>query len=318
MWMITTGNRNRTASRINILAQYSTARDDRTGPLQVWRWAVRHGLLAVFIGVEQRPRRRGPCVRYNETWQSSKGGRQLTTATKEPKQRDKPRRTAFISAPVSTNTGGIRQILQHQGIDAFTADQILPPGGRLSDILQHAIANADVVLAIFDSGVNSNVFFELGFAQALKKRTLILVDADVDPPFIADVGVTFLRTKLDNTQAIEVGISQVLNAPLHGTSAAFPGSLETRDLLGTLFDRLDESESFLLGWILAKGERHGEQGLRSPCDRQERRLGNTSVESHPRESKDETDERHRESYGRAPGRHLGERSPDSRDEARSR
>jgi hypothetical protein len=144
----------------------------------------------------------------------------MTTASTEPKQRGIPRRTAFISAPLSTNLGGIRRILQRQGIEAFTADQIVLPGSRLSDNLQEAIGNADVVLAILDSGVNSNVFFELGFAQALRKRTLILVDADMGPPFIANVGATFLRTKLDDTQAIEVGICQFLKVPHHGTSAA--------------------------------------------------------------------------------------------------
>lgn len=158
----------------------------------------------------------------------------MTTAATEPKQRDKPRRTAFISAPLLTNTGGIRRILQRQGMEAFTADQLVLPGSRLSDILQEAIGNADVVLAIFDSGVNSNVFFELGFAQALKKRTLILVDADVDPPFIADVGATFLRTKLDNTQAIEVGISELLKVPYHGTSAA----VKQTNAIGNLTDQL--------------------------------------------------------------------------------
>jgi nucleoside 2-deoxyribosyltransferase len=146
-------------------------------------------------------------------------GRQMITATTEPEHRDKPGRTAFISAPHSTNTGGIRRILQRQGIEAVTTDQIAPPGRRLSEVLQEAIGNADVVLAIIDSGVNSYVFFELGFAQALNKRTLILVDADVDLPFDADVGATLLRTKLDNTQAIEAGITELLNVPHHGTAA---------------------------------------------------------------------------------------------------
>jgi hypothetical protein len=158
----------------------------------------------------------------------------MTTATAEPKQRDKPKRTAFISAPRSTNTGGIRRILDRQGIEALTADQIVPPGTRLSDVLQEAIGNADLVLAIFDSGVNSNVFFELGFAQALKKRTLVLIDADVDPPFIADVGATFLRTKLDNTQAIELGICQLLKVPHHGTSPA----VKQTNAIGDLADPL--------------------------------------------------------------------------------
>ena len=90
------------------------------------------------------------------------------------------------------------------------------------------------MLAIIDNGVNSYVFFELGFAQALRKRTLILVDADVDPPFIADVGATFLRTKLDNTQAIEVGIAQLLNVPHHGTSAA----VKQVNAIGNLTDEL--------------------------------------------------------------------------------
>jgi hypothetical protein len=157
----------------------------------------------------------------------------MTTATTEPKQRDKPKRTAFICAPLSTNTSGIRRILERQGIEALTADQLVMPGSRWSDILQEAIGRADIVVAIIDSGVNSNVFFELGFAQALKKRTLILVDADVEPPFlIADA--PFLRTKLNNTEAIELGVSQLLKVPHHGTSAAVK---QTR-AIGNIADQL--------------------------------------------------------------------------------
>ena len=157
----------------------------------------------------------------------------MLTATAQSTQAGKLRRTAFISAPVSTNTSGIRRILQRQGIESLTADQIAAPGSRLSDVLQEAIGNADVVLAIFDRGANSNVFFELGFAQALKKRTLILSDADVDPRFIADVGATCLRTKLDNTQAIEVGISLLLKVPHHGTTAG----MKKTSAVGIVADR---------------------------------------------------------------------------------
>ncbi|WP_339911553.1 hypothetical protein [Symmachiella dynata] len=158
----------------------------------------------------------------------------MTAVTKESKQRDKRKRTAFISAPLSTNTIGIRRILERQGIEAFTADQIVMPGCRLSDTLQEAIGRADVVVAIIDSAENSNVFFELGFAQALKKRTLILVDADVESPFVADVGTTFLRTKLDNTQAIEMGVSQLFKVPHHGTSVV----AKQTNSIGNLADEL--------------------------------------------------------------------------------
>lgn len=158
----------------------------------------------------------------------------MTTATSEPKQRDTTKKTAFISAALSTNTAGIRRILERQGIEAITADQIGMPGSRLADILQEAIGRADVVVAIIDSGVNSNVFYELGFAQALKKRTLILVDADVDAASMGDVGGTYLRTRLDNTKAIELGVAQILKAPHHGTSEA----VKQTKPIGRLADKL--------------------------------------------------------------------------------
>src|SRR5438874_6944129 len=89
---------------------------------------------------------------------------------------ERPRgRTALITAPVATDTSVIRRILESQGVEAYSADELDGPGRSMSEILQEAVEQADVVVAVLHGSVqSSNVFFELGFAQALNKPAIVI------------------------------------------------------------------------------------------------------------------------------------------------
>src|SRR4051794_12813631 len=110
-----------------------------------------------------------------------------------PPRTDGPKRTAFVSAPASADTTVLRELLARHGVDAFTADEVALPGRALSEVIRECVARADLVVAVLDGGAGSgNVLFELGFAQALGKRTLILVDADEFLPMVTSVGAPYL------------------------------------------------------------------------------------------------------------------------------
>lgn len=59
-------------------------------------------------------------------------------------------------------------------LEAFRASDVFKPGIILEDIL-HDILESEVIIAEITSG-NPNVFYELGYAHALKKPTILLAD----------------------------------------------------------------------------------------------------------------------------------------------
>jgi predicted nucleotide-binding protein len=85
----------------------------------------------------------------------------------------------------------VRKALQSAGIDLATPD--FDPGASLADVITDAIASADLVIADI-SKANPNVFYELGYAHALRKNTILLVSKDASPKLPSDLIGTFYRT----------------------------------------------------------------------------------------------------------------------------
>lgn len=121
---------------------------------------------------------------------------------------------AFITSPVSVDVRGVRQILERRGITTFTADELNLPGCPLSEILQEGMSRADIVVGVLGTGTSSdNVLFELGFAQAMKKRTLVLVSGDAPLSGWASTGIPYVRLDLTNPQAVDFAVAQIFKVP---------------------------------------------------------------------------------------------------------
>jgi hypothetical protein len=150
-------------------------------------------------------------------------------------------RRAFITAPTDTDTGVIREILAREGVVAFTADELDLPGLSLPEIVREAVGRADMVVAVTgdaDTNKNSNVFFELGFALAMKKRALLIVGGDAPLPMSAvTTGIPYLRADPTNAKAIQYGLSKFISAPLNGGKGSSVQAAETRPI-GPAADRL--------------------------------------------------------------------------------
>jgi len=148
--------------------------------------------------------------------------------------------SVFISAPASVDTSKLREALEDRGFDPFTLEDAEAGGRSISDLIEDSIDRADLVLVVVPhhGTRNPNVFIELGYALAKKKRILALVPPDEELPFS---DVPYLRTELDNPEAIGFGLDQVLAAPKgKGKGKSRNHGIKKTKPLGAAADRLIE------------------------------------------------------------------------------
>jgi hypothetical protein len=151
--------------------------------------------------------------------------------TGEKPKRDNGRRKVFITSSRPEDAKALGATLDHLGIDWFTLDDVDLPGRNLLEVLLACIERADVVLAVLDASPKSrNVFFQLGVAQGLKKRTLALVEGEELLPSVISFGTPYLRTRADNSKAVEFALTQLLAAPPHSGKAPEEAVTRTRPL----------------------------------------------------------------------------------------
>lgn len=75
----------------------------------------------------------------------------------------------------------IKPLARHMGYETVRADEIFQPGLIIRDI-EKQIVEADVIVAEI-TPENANVYYELGYAHALRKPVILLADKDFKPPF---------------------------------------------------------------------------------------------------------------------------------------
>jgi hypothetical protein len=148
--------------------------------------------------------------------------------------------SVFISAPASVDTSKLRATLEDRGFDPFTLEDAEAGGRSISDLINDSIDRADLVLVVIPhhGTRHPNVFVELGYALAKKKRILALVPPD-EELLLGDV--PYLRTELDNQEAIGFGLDQLLAAPKgKGKAKSRKDGVKKTEPLGAAADRLLE------------------------------------------------------------------------------
>jgi hypothetical protein len=150
-------------------------------------------------------------------------------------------KSAYVTAPLPIDTNPIRAVLERKGLRTFSPDQLDLPSQSLSQAIREGMHQADLVIAVVDSGVDSNsVFFELGFAEALHKPTLVLLAGDAPADHWLASGTPYLRFNPSNPSGLEFGIDLFLKVPHHGTkpSPTADRSKPIGDLADVLLARL--------------------------------------------------------------------------------
>lgn len=81
----------------------------------------------------------------------------------------------------SLYTEVIKPVSEAMGLEAYRADDVNKPGIILQDIVR-GILEAEVIIAEI-TPVNANMFYELGYAHALQKPTILLAEGRSELPF---------------------------------------------------------------------------------------------------------------------------------------
>jgi hypothetical protein len=119
-----------------------------------------------------------------QSWRTAVEFRKLSVETVRP--------TCFVIMPFSPDFDDIyrviRETAERHGFDCVRAGQRYLSGPIMEDV-KDQIAKADLIIADF-TGKNANVFFEAGYASALRKPLIQIAQSVADLPF----DVRHLRT----------------------------------------------------------------------------------------------------------------------------
>lgn len=108
----------------------------------------------------------------------------------------------------------IKPVSEKIGLQAFRADEIHKPGFILKDIVTSIVESEIIVAEI--SALNPNVFYELGYAHAIDKTTILLAERDGPLPFdISGYRVIFYDNTIKGKRHVEDSFRKHLSSILH-------------------------------------------------------------------------------------------------------
>jgi hypothetical protein len=111
-------------------------------------------------------------------------------------------------------TDVIKQTAEAFGLQAYRADEVFRPGIVLEDIIS-GIVEAKIVIAEITER-NPNVFYELGYAHALKKPTILLAESGKALPFdVSGYRCLFYANSIGGERKVEESLRKHLEAILH-------------------------------------------------------------------------------------------------------
>ncbi len=119
--------------------------------------------------------------------------------------------TEFSSPYDEIYTSVIRPVCEKCGLKPHRADETPGPGLIIADI-ERRIAEARLVIADI-SPPNRNVYYELGFAHARNKPTILVAEQGTDPPFdISPFRTLFYENTIDGKSRLEEGLRSHIEA----------------------------------------------------------------------------------------------------------
>lgn len=99
-------------------------------------------------------------------------------------------------------------------LQAIRADETTGPGLIIADVEREIIESRAVIAEI--TPANPNVFYEVGFAHAINKPTILLAEKGTQLPFdVSPFRVLFYENSISGKGALEEGLRNHLSAVLH-------------------------------------------------------------------------------------------------------
>jgi len=159
------------------------------GGIAIERWKENRAVIQERFGVNDRTARELERTRIEVL--APRQIRELAAKVRELLFR-KLRRRCFVVMPFSRNFAGlydkaIRPAVSDGGFIAVRADELVLVGNAV-EMLQRAINACDCAVAVL-TGLNTNVMYELGYAHALGKPVVLLIESrgdcepDMELPF---------------------------------------------------------------------------------------------------------------------------------------
>jgi hypothetical protein len=151
-------------------------------------------------------------------------------------------KNCYLTAPSGVSIATIAQLLQERMITLITADTLLTDNPNPLDQKAAAIA-ADLLIAIVGNyGTNRDIFFELGYAHALKKKILIIVPSDTEELPGSLAGLPQVMSAPEDAEAIGFALDQLLAAPKQNNYLRGVGTIShpiTHDLAAQVLAEID-------------------------------------------------------------------------------
>jgi hypothetical protein len=105
----------------------------------------------------------------------------------------------------------IKPVCEEFALEVIRADEVYGPGLIISDIEQN-ILQATIIIADV-TPVNANVYYELGYAHALHKQTILIAARDTRLPFdISPFRTLFYDNTIAGKARVEQGLRRHLKA----------------------------------------------------------------------------------------------------------
>ena len=105
----------------------------------------------------------------------------------------------------------IKPVCDQMEMEAFRADDTVGPGVIIADIVKQ-IDEANLVIADI-TPTNANVFYEVGYAHARKKPTILIAEADSKLPFdVSGLRTLFYENTISGKKKIEDGLRSYISA----------------------------------------------------------------------------------------------------------
>ncbi len=141
----------------------------------------------------------------------------------------------FLSAFDSTYAKNIISILQEYDVNVYLPTSLTYTGNTITEQIEKAISRSDFLIGVYD-GNNDSVFFELGYAKALKKEFLLIISPSVKKLPNTLSGVLHIRAKPNDEDAIRYNLEQLISFIRHKKS--IPSSIKPKKIVRTINENL--------------------------------------------------------------------------------
>lgn len=111
----------------------------------------------------------------------------------------------------------ITRICHEHGIAPVRADEVYGPGIIVADVARQIVESKLIIAEI--SPANPNVYYEIGYAHALGKPTILVAEKGTELPFdVSPFRVLFYENTISGKKRVEEGLRKHLGAILNGNA----------------------------------------------------------------------------------------------------